>query len=384
MSNGSITEVSSESWFSRIKNAFVGILIGLILFFVAFPVLFWNEGRAVKTYKTLKEGSGSVISVASDKVDPANEGKLVHVTAKADTGAALYDPVFGVTAKVLKLKRVVELYQWKETADKKSEKKLGGGTETVTTYSYSKAWSKDLIDSSNFKKAEEHKNPTLMPYSSLEEVAQEVTIGAFVLSPSLVSKINHYEAFAVGSDKSIPEALKEKVKHCEAGYYVGADPATPQIGDMRITFKVANPAEISVIAKQTGKSFSPYAAKAGGTIELLQTGVHNATEMIQKAQSDNVMMTWILRLVGFILMLVGMGLILRPLAVVADVIPFVGSIMSAGIGFISFLVAASFSLVTIAIAWIVYRPLLGGLLIVGAVALIVVIKGKLSGNKQGV
>jgi hypothetical protein len=42
------------------------------------------------------------------------------------------------------------------------------------------------------------------------------------------------------------------------------------------------------------------------------------------------------------------------------------------------------SLTTIAIAWIVYRPLLGGLLLVAAVALVVVIKGKLSSAKTGV
>jgi len=384
MSNDSTTVVTSESWFTRIKNAFVGILIGLVLFFVAFPVLFWNEGRSVKTYKTLKEGGGSVISVASDKVDPANEGKLVHVTAKADTGATLSDPVFGVSAKVLKLKRIVEVYQWKESRESKKEKKLGGSEETVTTYSYSKDWSEGLIASSKFNKSAEHQNPTVMPYASQEQSAQEVTAGAFVLSPSLVGKITGYAALAVNGDQPIPEALKEKAKRIDTGYYLGTDPTTPQVGDMRITFKVVNPGEVSVIAKQSAKSFSPYGTKAGGTIELLQTGVHTATEMIQKAQSDNVMMTWILRLVGFVLMLVGMGLILRPLAVVADVIPFVGSIMSAGIGFISFLVAASFSLVTIAIAWIVYRPLLGGLLIVGAVALIVVIKGKLAGNKQSV
>jgi hypothetical protein len=380
MSNDSTTVVTSESWFTRVKNAFVGILIGLILFFVAFPVLFWNEGRSVKTYKTLKEGGGAVVSVASDNVDPATEGKLVHITAKADTGATLADPVFGVSAKVLKLKRIVEVYQWKESSESKKEQKLGGSEETVTTYSYSKDWSEGLIASSKFNKPAEHQNPTVMSYASQEQSAQEVTAGAFVLSPSLVGKITGYAALAVGSDQAIPEALKEKAKRIDSGYYLGADPTTPQVGDVRITFKAINPVEVSVIAKQTGKSFAPYTTKAGGTIELLQAGVHNAAEMIQKAQADNVMMTWILRLVGFILMLVGMGLILRPLAVVADVIPFVGSIMSAGIGLISFLVAASFSLVTIAVAWIVYRPLLGGLLLVGAVALIVVIKGKMSSN----
>lgn len=40
--------------------------------------------------------------------------------------------------------------------------------------------------------------------------------------------------------------------------------------------------EVSVVAKQTGKSFVPYATKAGGTIELLQAGIRTAAEMIQK------------------------------------------------------------------------------------------------------
>ena len=291
--------------------------------------------------------------------------------------ATLTDPVFGVSAKALKLSRVVEMYQWEEKTEKKTKDKLGGGTETVTTYTYSKDWSGKLIKSSNFKKSTEHQNPGAMPYESAQQIAPEVTLGAFVLSPSLVAKINNYEPLPVGGATAIPETLKEKVKLSGSGFYMGADPAAPQIGDTRITFKVANPTEVSVIAKQNGKTFAPYATKAGGTIELLQTGVHTATEMIQKAQADNAMMTWILRLVGFVVMFAGLAMILKPLSVIADVVPILGNIVGAGLGFIAFLISAMLSLTTIAIAWIVYRPLLGGILIVVAVALVVVIKGKL-------
>jgi hypothetical protein len=377
----SYTEVSSESWFSRIGGAIKGVLFGLVLFIVAFPVLFWNEGRSVKTYKTLKEGGGAVVTVAAERVDPANAGKLIHVTGKADMNATLTDPVFGVSTKALKLSRVVEMYQWEEKTEKKTKDKLGGGTETVTTYTYNKEWSGKLINSSSFKKSTEHQNPGAMPYESAQQIAPEVTLGAFVLSSSLVDKINNYEPFPVGGNASLPEALKEKVKLNGSGFYMGADPAAPQIGDTRITFKVANPTEVSVIAKQNGKTFSPYATKAGGTIELLQTGVHTATEMIQKAQADNTMLTWILRLVGFVVMLAGLAMILKPLSVVADVVPILGNIVGAGLGFIAFLISAVLSLTTIAIAWIVYRPLLGGLLIVASVALVVVIKGKLNTAK---
>lgn len=384
MSADSYTEVTSESWFGRIGGAIKGVLFGLVLFIVAFPLLFWNEGRSVKTYKTLKEGGGAVVTVASERVDPANAGKLVHVTAKANTEATLSDPLFGASAKALKLVRTVEMYQWVEKTEKKTKDKLGGGTETVTTYTYNKEWSGRLNNSSNFKKASEHQNPSAMPYESTQQVAPEVTLGAFVLSPSLVSKINNYGPLPIANDTVLSPEIQGKVKQSGSGFYVGADPAAPQVGDARITFMVANPTEVSVIAKQKGNTFEPYATKAGGTIELLQTGVHTAAEMIQKAQADNNVMTWVLRLVGFIVMLVGLGMILKPLSVVADVVPILGNIVGAGIGFIAFLVAAMLSLATIAIAWIVYRPLLGGLLLVAAVALVVVIKGKLSAAKTGV
>jgi hypothetical protein len=384
MSADSYTEVTSESWFSRIGGAIKGVLFGLVLFIVAFPLLFWNEGRSVKTYKTLKEGGGAVVTVASERVDPANAGKLIHVTAKANTEAILTDPLFGVSGKVLKLVRTVEMYQWAEKTEKKTKDKLGGGTETLTTYTYNKEWSGRLINSSSFKKAAEHQNPSVLPYESTQQVAPEVTLGAFILSPSLVGKINNYGPLPIPNDSALSPEIQGKIKQSGSGFYVGADPATPQIGDARITFMVANPTEVSVIAQQKGKSFEPYATKAGGTIELLQTGVHTAAEMIQKAQADNNVMTWVLRLVGFIVMLVGLGMILKPLSVVADVVPILGNMVGAGIGFIAFLLAAVLSLTTIAIAWIVYRPLLGGLLLVAAVALVVVIKGKLSSAKTGV
>lgn len=377
MSENSFTEVTSQSWFSRIGGAFKGILIGLVLFIVAFPLLFWNEGRAVTTYKTLKEGGKTVITVASDGVDVSNEGKLIHVSGLADTEATLTDPVFGVSANALKLKRTVEMYQWKETAKSETTKKLGGGTETVTEYSYSKAWSDTLVNAENFKKPAEHENPASMPFKLIEQTADRVVLGAFILSPSLVGRINDFETLAATSNTPLSAAVQDTAKLYDEGFYLGENPAYPEVGDMRVQFDVVKPLEVSVIAKQAGDSFEPYVTKARGTIELLQTGVHTADAMIQKAQESNKVLTWILRLVGFIFMLVGLNMILKPLSIVADILPIAGSIVGAGTGIISFLVAIPASLITIAIAWIVYRPLLGIILIVIAVGVILVIKGKL-------
>jgi hypothetical protein len=59
----SFTETSSQGWFSRLGGAIKGILFRMVMFVVAFPLLFWNEGRAVKTAKSLAEGRGAVPTV---------------------------------------------------------------------------------------------------------------------------------------------------------------------------------------------------------------------------------------------------------------------------------------------------------------------------------
>lgn len=144
MSADEYTEVTTQSWGSRIGGSFKGILVGVLMVVAAFVVLFWNEGRAVQTAKSLKEGAGAVVSVQAQTVDPANNGKLVHVSGTATTKETLRDGEFMVSAQGLRLRRVVQMYQWQERSRSETKKKLGGGTETVTTYTYSKIWSPKL------------------------------------------------------------------------------------------------------------------------------------------------------------------------------------------------------------------------------------------------
>ncbi len=375
------TEVTSQSWGSRLGGAVKGILVGLVLFGLAFVVLFWNEGRAVKRQKALEEGGGMVVPVAADKVAAGNEGELVHLTGEATTDETLEDPVFKVAATALKLGRSVEMYQWQESVQSDTKKKVGGGTETTKTYSYSKDWSGSLIDSGGFKKPEGHENPKTMPYTSEQWQAKKVELGSFVLSPSLVSKIHSFEKLSVGNGEDLPTAMKDGIKVVDGAYYAGENPATPAVGDMRISFSAVNPLEVSVVSQQKGNSFVPYKTSNGGEVELLQTGKHTAEEMFQKALDDNKTLTWILRAVGFFMMMIGLNMIFKLASVLADVIPILGSIVGAGTGVIAFLLAACLSLVTIAIAWLFYRPVLGVALLAGAVLLVVLVVKKLKAGK---
>lgn len=380
MSNDNFTEVTSESWFSRLGGAIKGILVGIVLIIAALILLFWNEGRSVKEYKTLQEGASSVVSVASDAVDPANAGKLIHTTGKADTKAVLSDPIFGVSANAVQLRRVTEMYQWQETSQSETQKKLGGGEETKTTYSYTKTWSANAINSSNFRIPEEHQNPATMPYESNTQVADAVSLGKFSLPSSLVERIDETKPLFIQAADIKNTQLPTGIKLQAGSFYSGADPATPQIGDQRITFEVVNPMEVSVIAKQVRNTLEPYTTSVGGEIELLETGIHSADAIIQHAQDSNVILTWILRLIGFILLVIGINMEFKVLSVIADVLPIAGDIIGAGTGIIAFLLAIIFALVTIATAWIFYRPLLAIILLATVVGVITIIKLKL--NKQ--
>lgn len=84
------------------------------------------------------------------------------------------------------------------------------------------------------------------------------------------------------------------------------------------------------------------------------------------------------------MMAVGIGLILRPLAVLSDVVPFLGGLVGFGIAIIALLVAGALSLVTISIAWLFYRPLLGITLLVIAALMIFLARRFLMQNRSNV
>lgn len=371
MSADEFTEVTNTSWGSRIGGSIKGILFGVILILASIAGLFWNEGRAVQTAKSLSEGASVVVSAPADKVDQANQGKLVHISGTATSTETLRDDSFTVSAQALLLQRQTETYQWEERKHTKTEKKIGGGEVTKTTYSYHKVWSPGRIDSGSFKRSQGHQNPGSLPYPSRDFIARQAKVGAFSLTPAQVKEIDVFEPLSLGPDYAPPAGLSGRATANESGIYIGRDPGDPQIGDIRVSFRVVRPQTVSLIGQQQGGGLVPYQTEAGDKLMMVEPGAHPASAMFKQAESANRVLTWILRLVGFLVMGFGFSLILRPISVVLDVLPFLGNIAGAGLGLVAGVISLFISLVVIAIAWLYYRPLLGIILLVAAVGLIV-------------
>ena len=57
------TETTRTSYGQRVKNSFGGIVSGILLIIIGTVLLWWNEGRAVKTTRMLKEAAGVTVEM---------------------------------------------------------------------------------------------------------------------------------------------------------------------------------------------------------------------------------------------------------------------------------------------------------------------------------
>lgn len=365
-----ITEVTNTSWFARLGQAIVGVLIGLMFVVVSIGVLFWNEGRAIRTAQGLAEGAGIVRSVSADSVDRSNDGRLIHVAGMLSTAGPVSDPDFGLKVQGVRLVRHVEVFQWKEETHSETRAKFGGGEERTTTYKYLRTWSDKPIDSDRFKEPRGHTNP-VMTYQSRDLLAAGTRLGAFAVPDSLLRGFG--EPRRVATTEVQANALQIRVNKPVAVndgvLYVGRDPSQPAIGDMRISFAEVPLQTASVVAAQAGSGFAPFPTHTGTTVELIAAGTVPPKVMFQHAQEENVTMTWVLRLTGMIFMLIGFNLVLRPLAVAGSVIPLLGDVIGAGTFLVALVCTTAIAPIVIAFGWLWYRPLVGvGVLVVGAAA----------------
>jgi len=366
-----VVETTTKTWFEKIIDGIKGIFFGLILVIASGFAIFWNEGRSAETLEGLAEGAKIVISISADKIDAANEGKLVHVAAATSTSQPLKDLDLGFVFEGLKLSRTVEMYQWKETTKTETNKKFGGGEDKVTHYTYALAWSSNAINSNNFKNSADHKNPPFPSLASKTYSNQTSKIGAFSLGQPVLDELDAYEKLPLpeNSLNTTRTKLGPKASIRQGEIFIANNPDTPVLGDVKISYQIIPTKPISLVAKQFQSTFLPYVTTNGHKLLLVEPGLKDSAVLFKDERDENQILTWIVRAGAFFFMLVGFCLMLSLLEILADVIPFLGDIVGAG----SVFIGLCFTLITAptiaAIAWFFYRPLIGGSILLGGALL---------------
>ena len=445
------TETTTTGYGTRVGNSFKSIGTGFVLLVAATALLWWNEGRAVKTAKMLEEAGSSYVEMPNPgKKDASLEGELICGTAQATTEDSLSDAQFGVGQKgIIALKRKVEYYQWVEHSESKSEDKLGGKEVTTTTYTYSQQWVSSPVQSSQFKDpAYQNKNFVLTTVEDAEQYAENVSFGAYKLNESLIHSISSSEGFdlaineqllkqfdqatqtayerfygvqpkttqpqatpqpaapaipdsvyaslsdsakaVIDAQKAAQDSINNAIANAQnkvdlqyvhqAGniLYYGKVPGSPQVGDVRVTFEKIVPAKVTVMAVVNGDTFKPFKAKNGKRFETLVMGQKTGDEIIEAAQDANSMWTWILRIVGILLVISAFKNIFGFLETLLKVVPFIANIFGFGVGIVCTILGVVWSLIVIALAWLFYRPVLAIILlaIAGFLVWVFAFKGK--------
>ena len=318
------------------KN-FGSLVIGIILFFAAFGLLWWNEGNSAKKINIANYTNKNAIEVSSNNIQRDNDNKLIATNGQALTSSTLSDG-FVNSPNTLVLERTVRMYQWIEESE---------DGKTV----YKKDWS-DIEQNSDEFEDKSHRNPKFT-IASNEYIAPNATLGQYDLSERQIGLIDPQNEFSNLTEKTGFEIINNQ-------YYKGKNIEDPEVGDILISYNYApSGSAISIIGEQkSDNTIVSMIHKKLGKIYIQYDGKMTKDEMLEKYRNDNKMLTMFLRFLGWFLMFIGLKLFFEPLMSILNFIPILGKLADTATTFIFALITFILSLFTISIAWFAYRPLL--------------------------
>lgn len=321
-------EVTQTGYLRNILNSFVGALIGLLLFFGSFFVIWWNEGRTNMALVAAESMPATASAIAA-----ANEGKFVAVTGDLAATEPIGDAPYFKPGAYLQLDRKVEMFAWDEESRSETRDQVGGGSETVTEYTYEKKWTSSPENSANFKQPDGHANPPLTIEGATVQ-APGATLGAFGLDLSQLT-LPSGTAVVLSSQNVLTDAAKLDGSYLFIGQ---GTQSSPQIGDVRISYTALDsPAAVTVFGQQSSERLTPYLYEQSSTFFRALNGDRNAA--IQALQTEHTVITWLLRGGGFLMIWIGLLLVVSPLGTVAGVLPILKQITGFISGIVTFLVA---------------------------------------------
>jgi hypothetical protein len=388
-----IQTVTERGFFENVKNAIVGALLGVVLFFASFVVLYWNEGTINKA--SLAKTS---IAVSPDKVEPAAEGKFASLTGPIQAKEDLGDEGLVKPGPWVRLVRHVQTFAWDEKKSTESHSKVGGGTEEVTTYKYEKEWVDSVSDSTKFQDPKGHENPqALLPDADL--CVAQATVGAYSFSPKDGEGVDTSDALDLTKENAVAlvdsskaatastiPALSGRATRLESDpkakgnyLFVGkGSSAAPEIGDTRISYSMlARGATVTLFGLLKAASVVPYPYASDASFQRALPG--SREQAIHTLAVEDAIKRWIFRAIGFFCMWFGMTLVLGPLEAVANILPIAGKATHLAIGCITFPIALVLSTATIVVSMILHSlvaTVLVGLVLFGIVLAVFKMRGK--------
>src|SRR5690606_10196622 len=137
--------------------------------------------------------------------------------------------------------------------------------------------------------------------------------------------------------------------------YLSERTGSPRVGDIRLAYEaVPSGQKVTLFGQlKAPDHVTSYTHSTSDTLYRAVAG--DKDEAIKALHGEHSTLTWILRLVGFLMMWIGLVLVMGPINVLLDVLPFLGNMSRGLTGFGAFLIAVVLSVVTIIVAIVLHN-----------------------------
>ncbi|TAN03853.1 MAG: hypothetical protein EPN36_10575 [Rhodanobacteraceae bacterium] len=240
---------------------------------------------------------GFVLTGSAATPGPDANGKLVLAVGAPAVKSPARDEQFGVAVDAPALLRKVEMFQWTETH-------FGGQRN------YEMDWFDHPIDSSTFNNPAGHANPGAFPIGAARFDSPDVTVAGFKLGAALVAMIPGPEPFTPNLSHLPPNMAATFQAH-DGTLLTSANPAHPQVGDLRVSWLRIVPAELTVFARDRDGTLVQAHDPAGDQIAQVLLGRLSLTDVLTDAPQPP-HFKWARRVLAVLLAWAGVALLLPP------------------------------------------------------------------------
>ncbi|CAK61188.1 unnamed protein product (macronuclear) [Paramecium tetraurelia] len=386
-------------------NPLVEFIAGIILFIMAFPILWLNEYKAAENEVNLERAEKECVSTNCLEVNPNLEKRLIHINGQTRTDNILKDEEFGIEVdNCLVLKRKVETYQWirKEETD-------GVGNNKKIKVFFVPEWS--AIKQGSYENFENNESDWTVKKKS--KYAKDVYLGAYLLTKFQLKQAKNFQEIQPSQEwvtacaKAFPKKTQEHTKIKDEYIYFNKVYGNLTVGDQRIKFQKVKCGDATIVSQQKGNTFEPYSLHVNeskllndyddkGSDHSIYVG-QDLSQILEEKDDENALkrqlkhllepikyIDWLLekmltihqvfdhklnesrkltmavRFLGFLLMFFGLMLFFSPVVYVISWFPFLGRFMAELstllFALASFLISLPLTLITIALAWLRFHP----------------------------
>jgi hypothetical protein len=355
------------------RNPLTGILGGALIFLCAFPVLYFNEAQ---------ENLSKVAEQAVEYNEALESSYLGYTVGAFSATNKANDPL--LTREFVAVTRKVEMYGYIETQSTTTTN--SGNTQSSFNseirYTYSKAWLVNPGQTTTWRgRTSDFPRDLPINYNTwIVNLPQPRTSTSTGLSINNIPVDGTNLDLSASNDLSVTQDMIVNNSYTVVLndlYFTNQerfDLSTPLIGDVRISFTVIEFDDQGLLLGNIDNNqFSAFTTDSGNIMYRFFNGESTIENVVSKLQTEYQLTIWIFRVVGFLMLFVGLLLSFKPISTLFNFIPIFGSVGSGLFTIMLFVVSLVLAITTIVISLIVQNILVVSLITLGIFGLFFVL-----------